>query len=349
VATRPESDVSAVLLTIGEPTAAAALDSIHAQTLAPRDLIVVRDETPFHRAFNRGAAGVATPFFVQVDADMRLDAHCFAALRRGVRRSSGVVVGQLRDELLGRVVGVKLIRTACFALSPFPNSVSPDTDFGAAIARRGWTTTHLDRLATLGEHRPSYSTEYTYRKYVLEGSRYRYRRRPEGLRWVVERLDDSTHPAAIAAQIGLAQGLAEERRDDGLMPTAASDEAQRLLRLESGGRATGSVPVLPPLSPGEDLYARFHEYGAAMAASGDWEAVRRGLEGIRRAPRSDASLLARFAFSRGLMAPDLPASGLQTEHRALREFLATSRPALSRLRRSLVGAFRRIRSGESVR
>jgi cellulose synthase/poly-beta-1,6-N-acetylglucosamine synthase-like glycosyltransferase len=123
------NDVSAVVLTVGEPSTAEAIESLHRQTVPLRDIIVVRDVTPFHKALNAGAARVKTRFFVQVDADMILDPRCVAALRSGMHRRAGIVVGRLRDALTQDVVGIKLFRTVCFESTVFRDSISPDTDF----------------------------------------------------------------------------------------------------------------------------------------------------------------------------------------------------------------------------
>jgi asparagine synthase (glutamine-hydrolysing) len=121
-------DVSAVVLTTGEPTTQGAIDSLRRQTAPLSDIIVVRDVAPFHKAMNAGVEQVKTTFFVQVDADMVLDDHCVAALREEMR-DIGIIVGHLRDPLIGRVVGIKLFRTAVFQATMFQDSISPDTDF----------------------------------------------------------------------------------------------------------------------------------------------------------------------------------------------------------------------------
>ena len=69
------NDVTAVVLTVGEPTTAEAIESLRRQTVPPRDIVVVRDVKPFHQALNADAAQVKTPFFLQVDADMRSEEH----------------------------------------------------------------------------------------------------------------------------------------------------------------------------------------------------------------------------------------------------------------------------------
>ena len=67
------SDVTAVLLSLDEPTAAASRASVEAQTLRPTETIEIHGIRPFHRAWNLAAERVRTPYFLQVDADMILD------------------------------------------------------------------------------------------------------------------------------------------------------------------------------------------------------------------------------------------------------------------------------------
>ena len=154
-----------MVLTIGEPTTQDAIDSLRRQTAPVRDVIVVRDTRPFHKALNEGAGRVATPYFVQVDADMILNRHCVARLRRAMAPNTGIAVGYLRDELMQQVVGIKLFRTECFAIAQFRDSISPDTDFVDEIARAGWQTVYVGRRrsdargswTTLGEHKPDWA------------------------------------------------------------------------------------------------------------------------------------------------------------------------------------------------
>jgi hypothetical protein len=127
-------------------------------------------------------------------------------------RRTGIVVARLHDVLIEQVVGVKLFRSKCFESEVFQNSISPDTDFANAIARRGWETVYIgslaaDQWATFGEHRPTYTFSYTYHKSLREGRRYRYRRSISRLRWHLGRLELSRNPSALVAQIGLAHGI----------------------------------------------------------------------------------------------------------------------------------------------
>src|ERR1700693_1475156 len=121
------SGVTAVVLTTGEATTQQSMESLRGQSLSVDKTIVVRDVRPFHQALNAGAKQVTTPYFIQVDADMVLDRHCVATLRRAMKADVGMAVGLLRDALVRQVVGIKLFRTECFSNSEFRDYISPDT------------------------------------------------------------------------------------------------------------------------------------------------------------------------------------------------------------------------------
>ena len=50
------TDITAVLLTIGEETTQRAIDSVKKQTLPPQEIIIIENVTPFHKALNLGAS-----------------------------------------------------------------------------------------------------------------------------------------------------------------------------------------------------------------------------------------------------------------------------------------------------
>jgi hypothetical protein len=210
-------------------------------------VIEIRDRVPFHRALNEGAARVRTAYFVQVDADMVLDPTCCADLRACMAAGVGVVIGHLRDPLLGRVAGVKLFRAACFQEERFPDSISPDTDFGNAVARRGWTTVYAIKHAAdprhvFGDHRPEYTPLYTFRKYELLGARHRYRRAAQSLRELFRGLFASRHEAALFAVIGAAQGISLEGGSDLLAPQRRGADFERLRNFIDAEEGVAGVP-----------------------------------------------------------------------------------------------------------
>jgi hypothetical protein len=306
------AEVSAVVTTIGEPTFARALTSVAAQQPPLAEAVVVRDVAPFSRALNLGAAKVGTPYFLQVDSDMVLDADCVVRLRREVADDVGVVIGQLRDRLMGQVRGVKLFRTACFAETSMPDSVAPDTDFVNELARRGWRTVYvLDpaddtgvRHPTFGSHLPSYSPEYTFQKYRIEGRRHRHRCRPGGFRWQFEILEQSLHPCALIAQVGVAHGVFLRADEDLLGPFGPDPEFARLETFLAGrGRLAAPGPGAPEADEDRSvLFTRFHDLGRALSAAGAAQQFRELTVTLRAGGRNDAQRIAKVALCHGLFA-----------------------------------------------
>lgn len=272
------SDVTALVLSIGEPYTERALASVSGQTIALAETILVRNEVPFHAAFNAGAARVRTPLFIQVDADMILDAACVESLRAAVAPTVGVVVGFLRDPLLGRIVGVKLFRTECVRATPFPGSVSPDTDAVAALRARGWGAARAlcrESQHTFGRHEPDYTRSYTYAKFLVTGARHHYRRNGNATRSLFRQLCRSAHPMAPLALAALAHGLFLDAPGDLL-------DARRRWRLPAIvehfeaapagiARPDPRQPIMP--APLEEVFVRGYHSGRARAG-GSVELVR---------------------------------------------------------------------------
>ncbi len=327
------NDVSAVVLTIGESFLPRALASIACQTLPPQDVLVIENVSPFFRAMNEAARQVKTPFFVQVDADMILDPTCVEALRAEVREDTGIAVGELRDPLLGQVVGVKLFRTECFRQTAFRDSITPDTDFGAEIGRRGWKTLYVGVVdgetgalpRTFGEHRPDYTPPYTYRKHIVEGRRLRYRGARWGLRWRFGRLEESRHPLAGLAQIALAHGVFLPTERDQLTPWVDAPEAARLVALlESDLRCDQAGAGLFPLDRHQrlrDVFRRFALAGHALAQAEAGATVRDTVAAISGAQHGWPGLVARIALGHGILSPEQSAESLAADERALETFV----------------------------
>lgn len=230
------SDITAVVLSIGEPYTERAIASVQRQTLPVATTVVVRGVSPFHRALNEGAARVRTPFFVQVDADVILDEVCLAELRARMDARLGLVSAFLRDPVLARTQGVRLYRTQCFERVQIRDSISPDMDFEHDIRAHGWGRLYAlryhgeppEQWHTLGDHQPSYTLHYTFCKFVLEGVRARYRRREGRVGLTFRRLQASPHWAANIALIGVARGLFLSEQRDLLVPYPRSAEFEML-------------------------------------------------------------------------------------------------------------------------
>jgi hypothetical protein len=327
------SDVSAVVLSIGEPFTPRAVASVLTQTLPLHEVVLVENVSPFFRAMNEGARRVTTAFFVQVDADMILDPTCVEALRAEVGDDTGIAVGELRDPLLGQVVGVKLFRTECFKKAEFPDSITPDTDFGAAIGRRGWKTLYVGHPGedtgapprTFGEHHPDYTPAYTYRKHLLEGRRLRYRGARWGLRWSFRRLDDSAHPLAGLAQIALAHGFFLPTDRDQLTPWVDEPDAARLVTLlETDRRCVAPCSDLFPLDRHRrlrEVFRRFALAGSALASADAGASIRDVLGAVSGTQHGWHGLVAKIALSHGVLSPAQTAESLAADERALGSFV----------------------------
>jgi glycosyltransferase involved in cell wall biosynthesis len=234
------SDITAVVLTIGEETTQLAIDSIRKQTLPPAEIIIIENVVPFHKALNLGASEVKTEFFVQVDSDMILDENCLGGLRR----------------CMDKEVGIKMFRKECFEKVQFRDSVSPDTDFEDDILKYGWKKVYALKFAdksnkklwhTFGEHRPSYTTHYTFSKYLLVGKRIAYRKSLGGLIWHLGELKNSDHSSALIAQIAMAHGIFMEEEKDLLKPYSKNEDFDFLERFlaSTGGYNINKFGVLP--------------------------------------------------------------------------------------------------------
>ncbi|HQX82184.1 MAG TPA: hypothetical protein PKW63_10525 [Vicinamibacterales bacterium] len=325
--------VSAVVLSVGEPYTQRAIDSLSRQSLPLDDIIVIEHVSPFSRAINEGAKRVRTPYFVQVDSDMILDPACVETLVAGMRPDTGIMVGELRDALLGQTVGVKLFRTECFRETGVPDSIAQDTDFVARLRARGWRTHYVaaksaDPLAlrpTLGEHKPEYTESYTYRKLLVDGARIRHRAAKHGLFWQMGAMEESRHPMAVLAQVAFSHGLFQNLERDELRPVPRDPKCDELVaHLASETRHADIGEGLPALArEGRlgDIFKRFVTAGRSLGrhqAGATFRDVFNGLSGTRRNPRA---LVAKIALSHGLLMNDTDRDRLPAHERALRDLV----------------------------
>ena len=326
------SDVTAVVLSIGEPYTDRALASVRRQTLPPAETVVVRDVSPFHCALNAGAAQVRTPFFLHVDADMILDESCLAALRPLMTDGVGMVQGRLRDPLCGRIAGIRLVRTGCWAETPYADSIAPESFFIRDLAKNGWRFVEALRYEganreashSFGEHSPTYDLVYTLSKFRINGARYRLLGRADLLMLMTERMRCSGHPAAVAALIGLTHGvfcLVGSSRD--LLRRHTRDAEHAFLELFLA-RPSTSEDCAAPLALTDSRsrvfrtgYRRGAELGRVGSAA-DLRAVVRGLD--RASP--DIRLAALLGLGHGFFHSMRAGDSLGTELAILDELFA---------------------------
>lgn len=328
----PRPEVSAVVLSVGEPYAQRAIDSLAVQTIPLRKVVLVENVSPFFRALNEGARQVETPFFVQVDADMILDPNCIEVLLDAAQEDTGIVVGELRDALSGRAVGVKLFRTSCFRHAAMPDSLSPDTDLGGRLERLGWRTAYVgpadgDR-PTLGEHRPDYTAAYTYRKFLVEGARLRHRAARHGLFWRMGTLEESAHPMAPLAQFAVGHGFFLCSDRDELKPPTDDPLAAWLARLlaADGRRDELARPLFPLERHGRlrDVFEGFLAAGEALGREEAGATVRQVLGGLAGTRRNWPALVAKVALGHGLLMDDEDRRRLGRDRRAFGRFMVLS-------------------------
>ncbi len=306
-----DSDVTAVVLSIGEPSVDRALESLAQQTQPPAAIVRIDGVTPFHRALNAGLARVTTAFFVQVDADTVLDPTALADLRACMAPGVALAVGGLRDPLRGSIVGIKLYRTVAAAALPCPDSVTPAVDFLAAMRARGWLTAHALAYRpgpralwhTFGEHAPDYTPDYTFAKFRLLGARYRHWRTGASLRRLFASVQASGHPAAALAQAALAHGLFWPQAHDALRPVASDADAHRLAALLAPETRADGMPARAALaSPAPAAFVEQYRLASALAQAGEGAPCRLQLEAL--AAGTDAvAWVALVGFCRGLLDP----------------------------------------------
>jgi hypothetical protein len=322
-------DVSAVVLTLGEPTTQDAIRAVEAQTLPPHEIVLVENVAPFHRALNQGASRVRTPFFVQIDADMIADPICFEVLRSIVTPSAGIVSGFLRDALLGRICCIKLFRTECFERCPMPDTVAQDSDFRDGIYKLGWELLRALRFDrereewhTLGEHRRHYAPHYTFHKFVIEGRRAWYRRDAAALRDRLRRLHQRSQEVAVIAQIGLAHGIFLQEDTDLLRPFTEDAEWRLLERFLQGGsdRASPCAGGLRLAGEDRETFRSAYRLGIELRQARDASVFRGEMHALGES-NSALAWIAQVGLCHGLFAEIYDERIFEDRFRLLREML----------------------------
>jgi hypothetical protein len=329
------SDITAIVLTIGEETTDCAIDSLKRQTVLPEEIIVIRNVTPFHKALNLGVSKVRAEFFIQVDADMILDENCLEDLRERMTENVGIAMGQLRDPLMGIESGIKMFRKECFQEIQFKNSVSPDTDFYNDIQKNGWEIRHVLNLKykgesknlwpTFGDHKPHYTPIFTYRRYYLLGRRYRYRKDLFMLKRRFQQLQNSNHPVSLVAQIALAHGIFSEDEIDLLMPSLYTSNEdfsflEKSLRSENSYDIDKSNISLHLTSRPKEIFRNFYNLGIDLRKNNSPVALKYCME-VLDIDRTYFAWIAKVGLCHGIFSEAYSEEKVKREYAILRELL----------------------------
>ena len=325
------SDTTAVLLTTGESYTQRALERIKRQTLLPCEIVVVRDVQPFHKALNQGASRVCSRFLLQVDADMILDPDCLESLRRCMADGIGLVVGLVRDVLVGPTSGVKLYRTDCLRQIPFQDSISPDTDFIEEIFLAGWKTifalqsTGLSVRNAFAEHSPDYTPQYTFQKYLRLGRRCVYRNRVKGFLWQLRQLQRTSHPAAFWALVGLSHGVfLSDDKDTTALRWGRAAEFEFLQGFSTrAGDDSNTLRVLAGLLSlsSRRIFHRSYRLGVVFRRQGCWKGFRRALTVLARVKLHPYAWVALTGLCHGLFQDGYRAEEAERSYSMLGGFL----------------------------
>lgn len=334
-----QTDVTAVVLTCGEPYVERALESIRSQTVAPADILLVgySEASTFHDAINLAARRVRTEFFVQVDADMILDACCFEVLRSLAKDNVGIVAGMLRDPLQGRIAGIKLFRTRCFGRRQYRDGIRCDAAFERELRADGWSRvnvlnfggTSASEWHCLGQHSPNYEPFYTFSKFRVLGARRRFENNLDAALNLLQHLRTTAHPSALPAQIGFAHGtLAVDRtlRVGKYEPDAETAYLARFLEQP----ATSSLPRNRAL-PGDlrALFGELYQLGIQARTRDDRAMFQHGLA-LLRCERAERALVGTLALCHGLFCEEFREDDARRKFEGLEGFLAASLPPACR-------------------
>lgn len=280
------NDITAVVLSVGEKTTERAIKSVRNQSEKPGELLVIREITPYYRAMNHAVSLVKTDYFVVVDADMVLDKNCIEDLRKNMHLDVGIVIGALRDPLMGTENGIKMYNKKCFDKARFKNTVSPDTDFFDDIGKSGFSVKRIsesedsdrfeENIQTFGDHLPDYDEVYTYRRYFLLGRRYHHRNDSLNLKKRFLRLAEVNHEYSIVAQIALGHGVFSNDSRDLLNPSLydANEDFRRLQNfLKSNNESSVDEIKLETNEPknSEELFRFYYQLGIKFKALGSFE------------------------------------------------------------------------------
>jgi len=149
-------ELSVGILTIGSAQLPHAIRSVEAQHPAVTHFLV-ENVVPYSAAFNRMVSLATTRYVISLDEDMELDSDAcdYMVQRMQTLSASNETLTQLkfrlRDPLLGKLLGVRLLHVARLRGIPMPSSLCPERDLDGRLTEAGWTTL-VDEGRTVGSH-----------------------------------------------------------------------------------------------------------------------------------------------------------------------------------------------------
>lgn len=205
--------ISAYVITIGESTLEQCLAHLKKQALRLDHIDVVANVPGYANARNEVHRRVETDFFLPVDADMLLHTRCVEVLFSAIAKKSRVfdVVGRLHDPLLGSIMGIHLLRTACVKHVAYEDSIVGDAIFMDGVSQK-FEKVILNRV--VGLHRPEYDRLVSlYHKFTLEGEKIRTKANAARLQNDLANLQRALqrgNQSALIAMLFLCKGLFTE-------------------------------------------------------------------------------------------------------------------------------------------
>lgn len=246
------SQVTAFLITSGEPSTDRCREALEAQTVKVR-IEEISGVSPMHRAFQQMIDRCETPYYIQVDADMILQPGAIKALYDGIEevgndcaQFAGYLWGDVEEESLQ---GVKIYRHGVTVDHPYQDSVSCEWGHNEALREAGYyTVAQSPRPKTqeecFGVHEVLQSDDIAFRrgKRLME----KYRRSPGDMaffaglpRRIKKRI--RLHPSRplLAFWNGLIAGLTGPMPEDTEMDTSILDPDIRRLNWLLGRASAG--------------------------------------------------------------------------------------------------------------
>jgi len=186
--TRPDlsTEVTAFVLTVGEPTTLECIVALERQTHRVK-IERIENVAPMDRALQAIIDRCTTKYFIQVDADMILYPDAVQRLHRFIESQPANVYQALialHDEHLDRdIIGVRIVRHEVAKKYPFCAVQGCETDQMKRAAADGFTTVARigNGIGVAGVHKQTVSPQACYERYR---TLFRRSRKDEGIEWV---------------------------------------------------------------------------------------------------------------------------------------------------------------------